>query len=338
MESIITVTSGLYNRKEISGQFILVNPFRTYTDSERKPGGYAKEGYDGYVRVADGDNKPFYVHVREENIKVNGVASIPSSVGQKVDEVDLEELDMRIRKRFNVLEMMSSAVINGNVRGLIVSGAPGIGKTFTFERDLKKAHEEGEIENLMHIKGKVTPLFLYETLFKHSNKNDVILLDDSDNIFEDETSMNILKAATDSGDERIVSYGSTCKYLEDNDIPPRFTFKGTLVFITNLDFQGMCERGTRLAPHFKALLSRSHYLTLGVYTNTEIMVRVQQVANDTNLLASRGVDARQTQEMVDYMWKNVDNMREVSIRTLLKLADYATMSDWEDMADVMLLK
>ncbi|CAL9977723.1 unknown function [Vibrio phage K469] len=337
MESIITINKGLHNRKEINGQFILCESFRSYTPSEKKQGGYAKAGFDGYVRVSDGDAKPMYVHVKEDGFKVNGMTQIANIVPQS-KEVDIEELDRNIRKRFNVLEMMSQAVIEGKVRGLIVSGAPGIGKTHQFEKDLNRAHEEGEIENLMHIKGKVTPLYLYETLYKNSKSNDVVLLDDSDNMFEDETSLNILKASTDSGDCRMVSYGSTCKYLEDNDIPTQFEFKGTVVFITNLNFVGMIERGTRMAPHFSALLSRSHYLTLGVYTNTEIMVRVQQVASDTPLLAARGIDEATTQLMIDWMWANVDAMREVSIRTLLKLADYAKMSDWEEMAEIMLLK
>lgn len=337
MESLITITNGLHNRKQINGQFILCEGFRKYTPSEKKQGGYAKVGYDGYVRVSDGGEKPMYVHVKAEGFAVNGMTSI-SQVTQPVEDIDLEELDRSIRKRFNVLEMMSQAVIAGQVRGLIVSGAPGIGKTYQFEKDLNRAHEEGKIENLCHIKGKVTPLFLYETLFKNSSENDVVLLDDCDNIFEDETSLNILKASTDSGDCRMVSYGSTCKYLEDHDIPPRFEFKGTVVFITNLNFVGMIERGTRMAPHFNALLSRSHYLTLGVYTNTEILVRVQQVASDTPLLASRGIDEATTQQMIDWMWANVDKMREVSIRTLLKLADYAKMDEWEEMAEIMLLK
>ncbi|QZI90484.1 hypothetical protein MYOV003v1_p0160 [Vibrio phage 207E48.1] len=337
MESIITINGGLHNRKEITGQFILCENFRNYTPSEKKRGGYAKAGFDGYVRVSDGDNKPFYVHVKADGYSVNGMTQIAQIVPQAKD-VDLEELDRNIRKRFEVLGMMSQAVIDGRVRGLIVSGAPGIGKTHQFEKDLNRAKEEGEIEELVHIKGKVTPLFLYDTLYKHSSEGSVVLLDDCDNIFEDETSLNILKASTDSGDCRMVSYGSTCKYLEDNDIPAQFEFKGTVVFITNLNFVGMIERGTRMAPHFGALLSRSHYLTLGVYTNTEILVRVQQVAAETPLLASRGIDEATTQEMVEWMWENVDNMREVSIRTLLKLADYAKMDEWKEMAEIMLLK
>lgn len=341
METIITITNGAYSNKVINGQFIQVKGFRTYSDSERKPGGYAKDGFDGFVKVCTPENpKPFNVHVTSNGFSCNTVANATQQVGAvvKKEEVDLDALNTRIAKRFNVLGMMSGAVIGGDVRGLIVSGAPGIGKTYQFENDLVEAHERGDIQNFKHIKGKLTPLSLYETLFNHSQEGDVVLLDDSDSVFEDETSMNILKAATDSGDRRFISYGSTCKYLEDNDIPKFFEFKGTIVFITNLDFAGMIERGTRLAPHFSALISRSHYLTLGVYSNLEIMVRVQQIANQTNLLAARGVDDKTTSEMVDWMWENVNELREVSIRTLLKLADYANMSDWKEMAEVMLLK
>lgn len=337
--ALVKITNGLYRGQELSGTFEVFQNFRRYSPSEFK-NGFAKDGLDGSMRVIDGDTgKPFYMHVKETNIELieSGAIAVVNPTPE-TKEVDLEELDLFIRKRFNVLDMLADGVIDHSLYALIVSGAPGVGKTYKFEKELTKAHEEGRIRNFEHIKGKVTPLFLYETLYKNSSKDDIVLLDDSDNIFQDEVSLNIMKAALDSGDVRKVSYGSTCKYLEENDIPPVFDFQGTVVFITNLDFQGMVERGTRLSPHFSALLSRSHYLSLGVYTPTEIMVRIQQVAQETPLLASRGVDDKATKEMIDWMWENVQELREVSIRTLLKLADYAKMTDWKEMAEVMLLK
>lgn len=338
--ALVKITNGLYRGQEISGTFEIFQNFRKYSPSEFK-NGFAKDGLDGSMRVLDDEtSKPFYMHVKESNLEFlssDAIAVINPTPETK--EIDLEELDLRIRKRFNVMDMLADGVVAGSMYALIISGGAGIGKTYKFENTLTRAAEEGRIGNFTHIKGKVTPLFLYETLYKNNKKKDVVLLDDSDNIFQDETSLNIIKAALDSGDVRRVSYGSTCKYLEENDIPTQFDFKGTIVFITNLDFQKMVDRGSRLSPHFGALLSRSHYLSLAVYTPTEIMIRLQQVANETPLLECKGIDKETTDKMITWMWENMNQLREVSIRTLLKIADYSKMNeDWKEVAEVMMLK
>lgn len=335
MQEVIRIHEGNYNRKTISGLYHLVKPYRDYSESELKPGGYAREGYTGWASVAEEGGKPFSVHLRTDSFELQSLQS--ASVVGSVD-VDIEALDRDIRQRFEVLDMFAEAVAANQIRGLIVSGAAGIGKTFKFETRLKQAEESGEIPMLTHLKGKSTPLYLYQTLFLNSEPGCVLLLDDIDAIFTDPDALNLLKSALDSSEERWITYGSASKYLEENGLPQRFKFEGTIVFITNLDFYGMMKRGTALSPHFSALMSRSHYLTLNVYTNTEIMVRVQQVVLETPLCDSLGIDQPTKMEMLEYLWENIDNLREISIRTVLKLVDYVKMGDWRVMANVMLLK
>ena len=221
--ALVKITNGLYRGQEINGTFEIYQNFRKYSPSEFG-NGFAKDGKDGSMRVLDNEtSKPFYMHIAEKDFEIlesDGIAAINPTPETK--EVDLEELDLRIRKRFNVMDMLADAVVQKSLYALIISGGAGIGKTYKFENTLSQAADEGTIGNFEHLKGKSTPLFLYETLFKNSNDGDVVLLDDCDSVFQDETSLNILKAALDSGDIRRVSYGSTCKYLEENDIPPVF--------------------------------------------------------------------------------------------------------------------
>lgn len=328
----ISITSGSYQNREVNGTFEVVNAPKAYSASEHN-NGYAKSGFWGYVRVQMED-RPRYVHLKESGFLLENHTPIASSINEEVTKADIEELDMRIRRRFQVLDIMCAGVIQGNVRGLIVSGAAGIGKTFTFERELVAAQERGEIGNLEHVKGKLTPLFLFKTLYENRNPGDVVLLDDCDSVFSDETALNILKAALDSSDERWLTYGSATKWLEENNIESKFLFEGSIVFITNLDFDGMIAADSKMSPHYSALISRSTYLDLAIHSRLEIMVRVQQIATSTNLMSTLGVDAETATKIVAFCWENYSKMREISIRTLVKIASYVRIApdQWEMLA------
>lgn len=328
----ISITSGSYQNREVNGTFEVVGAPKAYSASEHKSG-YAKSGFWGYVRVQM-EGRPRYVHLKETGFLMETRDPVAIAVNEEVSEADIEELDMRIRRRFQVLDIMCEGVIQGNVRGLIVSGAAGIGKTFTFERELAAAQERGDIGNLEHIKGKVTPLYLFKTLFENRNPGDVVLLDDCDSVFSDETALNILKAALDSSDERWLTYGSATKWLEENGVEPKFLFEGSIIFITNLDFDAMISADSKMSPHYSALISRSTYLDLAIHSRLEIMVRVQQIATSTNLMSTLEVDAVTATKIVAFCWENYAKMREISIRTLVKIASYARISpdQWEMLA------
>lgn len=57
---------------------------------------------------------------------------MPVKQTTKKKETPEQAMD-RIKGRFEVLDKMTDAVANGNVRGLIVSGPPGVGKSFGVE-------------------------------------------------------------------------------------------------------------------------------------------------------------------------------------------------------------
>ncbi|AAQ81548.1 nrdC.10 hypothetical protein [Aeromonas phage 31] len=252
-------------------------------------------------------------------------------------EESAEEMRERIAKRFMVMDKMSVGLVKGTIRSLIISGAPGIGKTFTLERKLKHAHEVGEID-FSSIKGKCSAIGLYIHLWENREDDCVVLLDDVD-VFSNEDTLNVLKAALDTGEERIVSWGTASNYLAERDIPNNFEFKGSVVFITNADIDAEVARGSKLAPHLDALQSRSIYLDLGVHTSREIMIRVEDVITKTDMLQKRGLTEAQTVNALEWMKEHTDRLRSVSLRTALYLADFInTDSDWADVAEVTLLK
>jgi GTP1/Obg family GTP-binding protein len=58
----------------------------------------------------------------------------------KQTETETEDQIMtRIRERFDILNEMTKACVNGDIRAMIVSGPPGVGKSFGVEQEIEKA-------------------------------------------------------------------------------------------------------------------------------------------------------------------------------------------------------
>ena len=161
----------------------------------------------------------------------------------KVDKVEKDlsketdaQIMERIGERFNILTEMTKAVITNDVRAMIVSGPPGVGKSFNVESLLEKENLFDQIQNRKPkyelVKGTASALGLYCTLFEHSDRGHVIVFDDCDSILMDELSLNILKGALDSGKSRRISWKADSHKLRSEGVPNSFTFNGSVIFIT----------------------------------------------------------------------------------------------------------
>jgi hypothetical protein len=184
------------------------------------------------------------------------------------------------------------------------------------------------------VKGYVRPTGLYRLLYQHRMASQVIVFDDADAIFFDDVSLNLLKAVCDTTERRVVSYMSE-KIMVDEDeavtIPKSFEFKGTIIFITNLDFDQMIEKGHKAAPHMQALVSRSHYIDLAMKTRRDYMVRIKQVVKQ-GLLGK--MPKAQQDDVMAFLDKNQDKLRELSLRMAIKVAAIRKLDkpNWMAMA------
>lgn len=256
-----------------------------------------------------------------------------------VPAMSREELSAHIRKRFNVLTTLANGITSGNVRALIVAGAAGVGKTFELEKKLKSAQIDGDIESYESIKGSISAVVLYETLYNNREAGQVLLLDDTDSVFNDDECMNLLKAALDTSTVRKISWAKASRYLGDNDIPQSFEYEGQIVFITNTSPDQVIAKGGRLAPHMSALLSRSVFLDLGIHDVASILIRVEQVLAESTLSDDLDLTKTQVKQIVTWMNDHVAQLRSVSIRTVVQLAGFIkTTDEWEDLAEVTLFK
>lgn len=230
-----------------------------------------------------------------------------------------DEIKAKLAERFDILEMMTNAAVAGDANALIVSGPAGLGKSYTVEQKL--AEWDPNSNNHTIIKGFVRATGLYRALYQYREAGQVIVFDDADSIFFDDVALNLLKAVCDTNEKRRVSWLTEGVMIDEESgekLPRGFEFNGTIVFITNLDFDSMIAKGHKLAPHLQALMSRSHYIDLAMKTKRDYIVRIKQVV-EAGLLKKSGLSDAQANEVVDFIEKNSDRMRELSLRMALKL-------------------
>ena len=262
------------------------------------------------------------------------VSSAPAFI-QPIRKESVAEIEVKLQDRFEALEIMSEATGRGINRALIVSGPAGLGKSFTVEAKMAELEKQGH--HITYIKGYVRPLALYKLLYESRRSNSVLVFDDSDSIFYDDVSMNLLKSACDSTDRRVLHWLSrSLEREEDEDgenIPEKFEFEGSIIFITNYDFDRLIESGNKLAPHFEALGSRSHYLDLAMKTKLDYLVRIKQVVRG-GMLRDRGFTVSDETMIMEFIVDNVDRLRELSLRMVVKLSGLYKMDrvNWQKLA------
>ncbi len=256
-----------------------------------------------------------------------------SKVTQR-EETDEETIE-RMRERFDMLEDMTRATKKGDVRAMIVSGPPGVGKSFGVEKVLGKhdliATLGERAPKYEVVKGAMSAIGLYVKLFKYADKDNVIVFDDCDSIFADELSLNILKAALDSKKTRRIHWNTDSFKLRNEGVPDSFEFKGSAIFITNLKFD---KAKGKIKEHLMALESRCHYVDLTIDTEREKMLRIKQIVGD-GMLNEYPISDETKDDIVDYIDINKKRLRELSLRTVLKVADLAKAfpQRWEAMAE-----
>jgi len=251
-----------------------------------------------------------------------------------------EQIDRKLRDRFEVLETITNAALHGDINSLIVSGPAGLGKSYTVEDCLAKW--DPEEQNHTVIRGYVKATGLFKTLYQYRNKGQVIVFDDSDSLFLDDATLAMLKAVCDSTDRRRVSYLAEFNMVDETTatlIPRQFQFDGTIVFISNLDFDAIADKGGKLAPHLQAMISRSHYIDLAMKTRRDYLIRMKQVINQ-GLLRNRGLSLSQEDQVVAFIEKNQNHIREFSLRIAIKLGDLIKRDNesFEKMARVTCCK
>ena len=258
-------------------------------------------------------------------------------------ETDQEIMD-RMRDRFEILDDMTRAVKAGKVRAMIVTGPPGVGKSFGVEKVLSKhdvfanvANDE-KLKKYEVVKGAMSALGLYSKLYHYKDAKNILVFDDCDSVLLDDLSLNILKAALDTSSKRMIHWNTDSHLLRREGVPDSFEFKGGAIFITNIKFDHV--KSKKLRDHLEALESRCHYLDLTIDTEREKLLRIEQVVSECGMLDKYEFEPYQALEVVDFVKANVSRLRELSLRTVLKVADlkHGFPDKWKAVAEVTCMR
>ena len=164
----------------------------------------------------------------------------PSNKAKELEEKGLERLtfEQQLDDMRQAVRLLSRNVTNA----VFIGGRGGVGKTFNVEEVLDEMglqDGDGYFKNA----GSISAAGLYRLLFKH--RNELIMFDDSDNVFGDQEARNILKGATDTKKVRKLAWSKQSgdivpadEFSDDDEeagrVPSFFEFTGKIIFISNL--------------------------------------------------------------------------------------------------------
>jgi hypothetical protein len=278
---------------------------------------------------------------------LNAQADVKSLEVDKIEKVLTEtddEIMERLKQRFDILEDMTRAVKKGDVRSMIVTGPPGVGKALVLRRSSANTMYSqmllttSKLKKYEVVKGAMSAIGLYSKLYEFSDKKSILVFDDCDSVLLDDLSLNILKAALDSGKKRMIHWNTDSRILRSEGVPNSFEFKGGAIFITNIKFDHV--RSKKLKDHLEALESRCHYLDLTIDTEREKLLRIKQVVRDADMLGDYDLSDEAKAEVVEFINVNCKRMRELSLRMVLKVADIRVSmpNNWKAVVEVTCMR
>lgn len=205
---------------------------------------------------------------------------------------------------FSGMTGMAEMVAKKISPSLVITGQPGLGKTYQVIQTLKGMGMR-EDWDFVHVKGRASAAGMFITLYENSDK--LIIFDDCDSVFRDVDAVNVLKGALDSYDRRVISWISA-KPLKDQDgdiMPRSFNFTGQVIFISNMDI-------SRIDP---AIRSRSFVTDISL-TNDQMIQRMKDLLTEIEPKAP----IRYKQEALDALisaYQQYDGV-ELNFRSLIK--------------------
>lgn len=279
---------------------------------------------------------------------------------------DDEKVKARIAERFDTMNYLVQSAADGHLNGVIISGPPGVGKSWGVENSLMNVLYEPDVMKRLNfipsypgetlppvddtkfqeqfdlrykfVSGKVSPTGLYDMLWKAAEERSVLVFDDCDGILQEEVTLGLLKKAMDiSGKDRVLTWSSP--YASRMEAPSRFVFKGTIIIITNINFDKLAsKRENALTEHLEALMSRTYYLDLTMHSLRDKYLWIEHQCKDKDVLEKLGLAPPQVKEVMDYFTQNILNLREVSIRSVEKIGKLCLLhGNWSRVCDLTLL-
>lgn len=228
-----------------------------------------------------------------------------------------------VNHRLDMLATMVKSVCNGDFTGFVVQGEKGLGKSHTVHKVLdmydptvpgNEDMPEEQRRSIRRYTGKITPLQLFLALQEWNTSKCVLLFDDCDSAWNEIDALNVLKAAMDTKDRRIVTWATTSRLVREQS----FEFKGQVIVITN---------SSMISKHYKAFLDRVHKFPIK-------MTQAEKIAKMKSIAAS---DERYDRVMAAAVMQHIEDHldligEQLSMRTFVKTYELCKMPIWRELA------
>jgi len=253
-----------------------------------------------------------------------------------------DELMADMHARYDMFCRIVDGATYGEFPAVIVTGSAGMGKTETSTAILEKAFRDRDVKYSIVQGSNVSPITLYERLWKFRHKGNVLVMDDSDTLLNDSQGVMMLKAAMDSKPSRKMSWGTRASL--EGDTPNEYDYQGSLIFLSNQNFRHIVNTGNPLharIQHLSAITSRVNYLDLGMHSNhARYLWTVMQIKRH-RILEKRGLTAQEQTDVMTFIRDHTEDLQEVSIRTAVKMVPFVLMArrdssnDWRKAVRMM---
>jgi hypothetical protein len=254
-----------------------------------------------------------------------------------------------VKNRYQTINKMVSIFINNPdaaMRGVLISGDAGFGKTHFTKLGLSEIEN---IDDVDYVKGSsITAAAMYCKLYQSKDPGQVLVLDDVDIVHKTSAERNAIldmfKAATEpTTDDRTIEWARADRntLMKDNDIPNKFVFKGSIVWITNERIEDIAQQAKS---HWNAISSRFRQIPVWLNEQEKLMYTIHLV-EDVDILG-KDCNAKEggysddiKKKTIDYIRKNWKSMNDVSPRVSISIADTIENfpNDWETYAEYQFL-
>lgn len=276
---------------------------------------YLKIPYSAILKVKKGEKTPIV-----ESVETKTNKSVLS------DKIKIQEALMQ-----DIYDI-TIAITKKKMRGLFITGKAGTGKSYNVEAGLKDAGLK-EDKDYFYVKGSISSFQMFKKLYQYRDK--IVVFDDADSVFADQEARNILKAALDSKEQRFISFMKRNKELYDvidaqkdpfirklaketGQIPNKFEFKGSVIFISNLPKDKADPDG--------AISSRSILIDI----NPDDLTLLEIIKKMLPQLEPKSLSLEEKEEIFEF----IKETKNVSLRSFEKAAMFKVsgLKNWKRMA------
>jgi hypothetical protein len=304
-----------------NGQLITESTAKYYLKDKVNRGVYKDLGIDSLI---DESAATAVLTTPEESIGDDGISDL-------IQQFSIED-------RFNFVRDVVTSVGKKQMNSAVILGEGGLGKSFTVAEGLKQAglidfnrfqstmkdlsgddeDDDGKVvvpkNAYVPIKGYSTARGLYETLYNYNGAT--LVFDDCDKVLVDPVAEMIFKGALDSNEERYISWSSSGGFGK-TDIPKKFMFTGTIVFVSN----------RKMGQIDQALRSRSVCIDLTM-TRDQKIERMWEISNKQSFMPE--TPRTSVKECMDEVERLKDRISDLNMRTLIKAVNlYNSVPDWK---------